>query len=78
LRINELSVGGVEGASAELVLTPGSPARFCEEMKRALMGTAILLARKQAELPALKRDMVAYLADLDSGERATAGEQYLE
>jgi hypothetical protein len=47
-------------------------------MKRALMGTAILLARKQAELPALKRDMVAYLADLDSGERATAGEQYLE
>lgn len=78
MRINELSVTGVAGASAELVLTPGSPERFCVEVKRALIGTAILLARKQTELPALKRDMVADLFDLDSGERATAGEQYLE
>jgi hypothetical protein len=68
----------VEGASAGVVLIPGSPELFCVEMKRALMGTAILLARRQAEPPALKRDMAADLSNLDSGERATAGEQYRE
>jgi hypothetical protein len=42
------------------------------------MGTVILLARRQAELPALKTDMFSDLSDLDSGERPTVGKQYLE
>ena len=57
LLIKELSLGGVVGASAGVVLIAGAPLTALE-LKRALTGATRRVARRPAEPPILKSDMV--------------------